>query len=161
MISLIGGGLLFIACFYMGLGLRRYYRIRKDLIMDFCVFLENIESKIRFLNVPVPDLISEGKTVCKAEFKNILSVVEKNLTIKEEKEKIKSVYLLEKTNEIMENFFSTLGTTDLTTQLASIESAKSSALIELTKAEKDMVSKGTLSYKLAVLLGIALLIIVV
>lgn len=161
MISLIGGGLLFIACFYMGLGLRRYFKIRKDLIMDFSVFLENIESKIRFLNVPVPELLTEGKNVCKAEFKNILSQEEKNLSIKQDREKIKSVYLSEKTNEIMDNFFLSFGTTDLTTQLSSIESAKVSVCAELSQAEKDMVSKGTLSYKLAVLLGIALLIIVV
>lgn len=161
MISLVGGGLLFIACFYIGLGLRRYYRIRKDLLMDFSSFLDQIESKIRFLNVTVPDLLKEGKNDCKAEFKAILAAQEKNLTLKEEREKVKSVYLSEKSNDILDNFLFTLGTTDLATQLNAIESAKVSVSQELTLAEKDMVNKGALSYKLAVLLGIALLIIVV
>lgn len=161
MTSLIAGGMLFIACFYLGLGLRRYYRVRKELLLDFSVFLEQIEGKIRFLNVTVPALLSEGKKECKAEFCSILAVQEKNLGAGAEKQRVRSVYLNEKSEELMNNFFLSFGTTDLFTQLNIIGGTRSALSGELAKAEKDMVNKGVLCYKLSVLLGIALLIIVV
>ena len=73
MLELILGGILFACCAYTGIGIRSYYRKRKEIYEQYAGYLDYLQEDIGFLKTPLVESTREYCRGKKGEFIKILS----------------------------------------------------------------------------------------
>lgn len=160
MLNFVVGIALFALCSYVGLRYKKKCVIRSIFYSEMYDFTLYLTEQIAYSKMPLPSIFknfSEGKESAFAqllkEFLIELSSIEqkaysiKNLT----------------DNEIAEVliFFRSLGKTDADNQLIKLSEYKQRTKNKKEQAQSEVTNKGKLYFKLAVITGIALLIIVI
>lgn len=166
MLTLIAGALLMAAMSYTGIGVKRVYRIRRDIFVDAEEFSLYLGREIKSMKTPLNQLIPEYAAGKKGEFCKMLKKYMEGLkygykSTGDVLNDIKSIYLCASDNLIIAGFLFALGKNDLNTELTNIERNADIFAEKNSKYAEELNKKGNLYYKLFVLLGIALMIIVV
>lgn len=165
MLTLIAGAILFFCSAYVGLAVKRHYKKRRDFFKGLVEFCELLTSEIAFLKTPLKSIITTFCTDRKGEFVDFLGAYSKMLecgkTCELRQKDLNTLKLLKATErEKVLAFFSALGKNDSATELKNIENFSVRFKSFLAESEKSFSTSGNLSFKLAVLLGIAIMIIV-
>lgn len=160
-IRLVAGGILAIISSYVGLIVKNRYKSREKFYLDAKNFAENLKRDIGLFEKPLPDIVKDFLPDSSDEFAELLNVYlgtikAQNVNFSRlEKARLKSGEI-----EELERFFSLLGKSSQSEQLTLI-SAFISSCDERYKACKEETKRlGGTYFKLFVLLGIALMIIV-
>lgn len=164
MLELVLGGILF-ACFsYAGIGIRAYYRKRKEIYEQYAGYLDYLQEDIGFLKTP---LISSTREYCRDKKGEFIKILGKYCSMLEEgdicREKFDdlfaSPYIEKKQRARLSGVFYGLGKVDADTQLENLRKARAAADAPLSYYTKKYETTGTLAFKLGVVLGIAAMIL--
>lgn len=164
MIRLICGGVLCLCSSYIGLVIKRYYHIRSVFFADFVRFIEILHEEISFMKSPLNRIIINFKDGKKGEFVRILEIYENMLNGDINAEnlaaKINSVYINKSEKEMLVSMLAQLGKLDSATQITNLANYKARVSAKAQESKKKSVTIGGLSFKLGVLLGVMIMIIV-
>lgn len=161
-LRLIGGGLLAMVACYIGVLIKKRYKQRQVFFKSASDFAKRLKSELTTLKTPMPDAVKSFLKDRKGEFE---SVLEKWL----ESAKLLDQTVLEKTLELpllkseekseVFAFLSPLGKSVLDEQIAHISYFQTVFETRAQECEKDSKRIGNMYFKLCVLLGFALLLI--
>lgn len=154
------------ACSYIGIGIKRIYKIRYETYSIFRRFAEVLKTEIKFLKTPLIDVI---KTFCLNKkglgYELLLKYSDGLLfgynSISEVTQSLKSIYLTNDDVLEISTFLFALGKSDYESELINLERYLQKFLCLEAQAELALAKKGGMYYKLGVLTGVALMIIVV
>lgn len=162
-LRLIAGGLLALICCYIGLLIKKRYKAREDFYGRALAFANSLSSEMALQKTPVPEIASKFTQGSNGEFDKFLdrcmqlamdgndcqSMLDKvNVNILKQDEK----------KELL-TFFSALGKTALSDQLTLISFYQKTFEERKNKCMKDSKQLGNMYFKLSVLLGLALILI--
>lgn len=165
MVRTIAGALLCIGCVLCAVAVRKRYLLKRDFAAEICCFIASAKSDVRFLKTPLMEIIRTYKTaenVKREAAKNFGALLEK---VSECKSSGKPVVLeceLLKPEENKElcRFFEGFGKSDGTATVDSLERfGEYFAEVQRRRTEESK-RLGDMYFKLLIILGLALLIIV-
>lgn len=161
-LKIIGGGLLALVACYIGVLIKRRYRQRYEFFKSASEFVRRLEGELSTLKTPVPTVAKEFLKSKKGEFESMLEKwLNASMAFGKNTQDIFDISLL-KDEEIRQvsAFFLPLGKSVLNEQIAHIKSFQK--LFDERRDECDKESKklGNMYFKLCVLIGLALLLIV-
>ena len=166
MITIFAGALLMAASAYTGLAIKRIYKIRHETYMVFVQLCDALYRQINFLKTPLKDVLEafcNNKKGLPYDLikKYIIGLQSGYINVTEVENHLKNIYLsTDDTKEIAEFLFS-LGKNDFDLELKNILSCKLRFQSLESVAMDNLEKKGGMYYKLSVLLGVALMVIVV
>ena len=160
---LIAGGLLALICCYGGLLVKRHYAERERFYRDAEAFAARLKSEIASRKTPLPTIISEFCEGRKGEFARRVSAFGEKLrggaaqdgAAKEEAEE---THLRKDEKKQFADFLAALGKTALREQIAEIARAEGEFAAKRASCAEESKRLGGMYFKLAVLLGIALIV---
>jgi Stage III sporulation protein AB (spore_III_AB). len=165
-IKLLSGALLFAACAYLGLQIKRIYRLKLEVFTGLLSYATALFAEISHLKTPIKEYTEfylkgasgAGKVIIERYLKGLSAGYE---SVSEVAERIKLPYLNRKEEDVISDFFFRLGRNGVDGELEHL-----SRYIEEFKRRRDFAAdtlnkEGDMYYKLAVLLGVALMIIAV
>ena len=155
MFRILIGIIIFTACAFCGIRIRRMFSQKEAFFKDLSAFCLYLREQISFTKTPVPQIAKAYQPMCAKEFSAILMGLEKGVQQYEYPKYVKVQLKGE-----LDAFFQRLGKSDLESQLRLIDENKKKIDIMYDGAKIDKKKKGELGYKLSLLAGIALLIIV-
>ena len=164
MIELLAGGILFLCCTYTGIGIRAYYRNRKELYSQYAGFLEHLKEDIGFRKTPLAQSTAEYCQGKKGAFIDMLAsyrkMLEEGRVSRTDFDKLACSPYLDKQGrrEFAEVFYG-LGKVDEYTQTENLQKARAAVEGKLQYYKKKYDTTGTLAFKLGVVLGIAAMIL--
>ncbi|MDR1906554.1 MAG: stage III sporulation protein AB [Clostridiales bacterium] len=167
MLSIAAGAALFVACLYGGVGIKHYYKTRAEYfarINDFCNLLID---EISNLKTPLIKILENFAFLKKDELSKHITayaeVLSRDVIPYEEqiRELLSSPYLKKEEIRLIADFLMILGRSRSESQVANIKHYKNKFEEVSKKAGEAYTVQGALAYKLGILLGIALMIIVV
>ena len=161
--SLIGLGLLFVASLG-GFAIANGYKRRLRFLNDMDSFLGYMQSNCAFLQDSIKRVLVMQKEAYGDDFNKFLGEMLDNLDKRDAfLDKWRSAQNLISIDEakFVVEFFSNLGKLDSLTQVGAIKSAKDSFQEMLQKAKQLVNTKGTMSVKLGIIIGIGLFIVCV
>lgn len=162
MFGLICGGVICIAVSFVGLVIKRKYKVNRDFMNAYVDFIEYTRTEISNNKTPIFDIIDSFTKQENNVFANVLSAINNNLKkdIADSENYPKESVLVDK--KLIKNLVSdieSIGRYDSSTEVQKLRSieerAKKKAAATATKYEKD----GVMAFKLSVLIGIAIMII--
>ena len=164
MLELILGGVLFACCAYTGMGIRAYYRKRKEMFEQYAGYLDYLQEDIGFLKTPLVECTREYCKGKKGEFIKILSrycsMLEEGKVSREDFDELfSSPYIEKRYRKELSYVFYGLGKVDADTQTENLRKARAAAEAPLNFYKKKYETTGTLAFKLGVVLGIAAMIL--
>lgn len=164
MLELILGGILFACCAYTGIGIRSYYRKRKEIYEQYAGYLDYLQEDIGFLKTPLVESTREYCRGKKGEFIKILSrycaMLEEGKTGRAEFDELfASPYVEKRQRKEIASVFYGLGKVDADTQTENLRKARAAVETPLNFYKKKYETTGTLAFKLGVVLGIAAMIL--
>ncbi len=164
-LRLIAGGLLALISCYFGLLIKRRYKSREDFYVRSVAFIKHLKSEISLKKTPIPDIVDNFINGQKGEFDRVLK--ESIAEIKDGKDyqtvydKVGiSILKAEEKKEII-SFLCALGKSTLDDQLSLINSYNITFEQRRDKCAKDSKQLGSMYFKLCVLLGLAIILILV
>ncbi len=162
---MLAGAMLFTASSIFGISVKRIYKERCKLYGELADFTEYLDREIRCLKTPLETNIS-NYGVRDGVFGTVIKKYSEGLrfgygSADEIKVRIKSVYLKEEDNLILASFLYSLGRGDYETELTNLSRYKGIFNEKKLKSEKELKQNGDMYYKLAVTLGIAVMLLVV
>ncbi len=140
-----------------------YYKARQCYYQNLCDFCTYLQSQIGFLKTDIYNLVEQRKNTYKKEFLKTLECYQKALkstNFREDMQKTMMTNLLldpEKAKII--DFFDMLGKTNQMDQLSQISACKAEFESKLSSVSQETQKKGTTSFKLGILLAIAIFVI--
>ncbi len=159
-LRLIGGGLLALICSYVGLLVKRRYKSREIFYTRAVAFCKTLNSEITLSKCAIPDIVSHFAND-KGEFDStlkeciVLSKSGKEVMLDD----IKCNILKSDEKRELSVFFNGLGKSTLQDQLSSIEGYRRAFEDRRSICAKEAKSLGSMYFKLAVLMGLALILI--
>ncbi len=161
-LRLIAGGLLALICCYVGILIKRRYKEREKYYTRALAFASTLASEISLHKTPVPDIAKKFVRDEKGEFEK---TVEESMRLLSsgDGEKIAdsiggNILKADEKTEIA-SFFCGLGKTTVEDQIAMIHGYEKMFDDKKTKCAKESKQLGTMYFKLCVLLGLALILI--
>lgn len=166
MYKLIAGALLFTASAAFGVGIKKLFRERLKTFEEFRAFTDYAEREIKCMKTPVNELAATfakgSKGVCRASLEKYSDGLKFGYKSAEEVlEKTRSVYLSKGDNLLIASFLYGLGRNDFDAEIANIERYKSVFEEKKRVYELELKKNGDMYYKLFVLLGITVMLVVV
>jgi stage III sporulation protein AB len=164
MLNLLAGGILFLCFAYIGLQIKRHFKLRLDLFADLIAFCDLLADEVSFLKTPLPKILQsfcEERRGCLTEaLKNYGKFIAegREQTPEELAKTLNFTRLKPVERDAVLAFFAGLGKTDAKTQLMSLKNYRSKFETHHKEAEKKYKTTGLLAYKLGILAGIAALI---
>lgn len=160
---LIAGGLLALICCYGGLLVKRHYAEREKLYRDAEAFAARLKSEISSRKTPLPDIISEFCEGRKGEFAKCLAAFGRKLRAgvpqdRAAREEAEETRLRKEEKRQLSDFLSALGKTALREQIAEITRAAEEFAAKRAVCAEESRRLGGMYFKLAVLVGIALIV---
>lgn len=140
---------------YIGYSIMSYFKNRKSFFNDLVSFCKSYISEIKFSKENISKIIEKFYTSYKMPFKNFLLHYNQNKLI------MKSNFL--NNHELCEikNFFDQLGSKDINGELLHINNYLTTFEKFSQSASQDLDKKGKLYFKLILILGALLLLIIV
>lgn len=166
MLSVLSGALLMAASSLIGIAIKRIFRVRYAYFSDVVDFLNLYKREISSLQTPLKDVIKTFVSSSKGAFSDSLQKFADGLpagykNVEEVQKTIKNVMIKEKDSLLVAAFLHSLGKSNLENEITNtvryldvFNEKKSKSAIELNK-------KGEMYYKLFVVLGVTLMLIVV
>lgn len=163
-VRLIAGGLLALISSYVGLQIKRRYAEREKFYADMTEFCAVLKSDVGYTKKPLPAVISdfcEGrKGECAALLTAYVAELKTKGTFKRDVKEWDVAHLKLEEKKSLLNFLNGLGKTALAEQLALGAKGEAEFGAAREKCVEETKRLGGMYFKLLVLLGIALLIIV-
>lgn len=160
-LRLIAGGLLALVACYVGVLIKKRYKTRVEFFKSACNFTQTLSTELSMKKTPMPDVAQKFLQGREGEFEktveNWMSYIKRGEQITFEKMQIPLLKNEEK-KQIVE-FFSSLGKTDLQDQLAHVAYYQNLFLQKSKICEEESKKLGNMYFKLCVLLGIAIMLI--
>lgn len=153
------------ACAYMGIGIKRIYRTRYEVFAVFERLAIILKGEIKYHKTPLIEIINMFIYEKKGLAYDILQkysvcLINGIKSVNELFEHTKSIFLNTEDNKVIANFLFSLGKNDIVSEIENLERYELNFKILKQSSEVDCVKKGNMYYKLSVLLGVALMIIV-
>jgi stage III sporulation protein AB len=167
MLSLIAGASLFVGSLYGGVGIRHYYKTRAEYFEGLSNLCNLLIDEIVHLKTPLFKILDNFTYMKKDEFSkhiNAFAALLKDEVIADREKVLKileCVYLKKGERLVVADFLMILGRSHSESQAANIGHYKNKFEEIAGKAKEAYRVQGSLAYKLGILLGIALMIIVV
>jgi stage III sporulation protein AB len=151
---------------YVGYGISRYYRKRKRYFSDLILLSERLSVDISFTKDYLVSICSRSVVSFGSDLKNTVnSYIEflKNNETELTSELIfkKSSLIKEEEKEVVFLFFKSLGRLDASNQISEIENFKNKFIAYKNEAEIEDKKFGSLSFKLALLLALLIVILLI
>lgn len=161
---LVAGGLLALICCYGGLLVKRHYAEREKFYRDAEAFAVRLKSEIASRKTPLPNIISEFCEGRKGEFVGCIAAFGQRLRAgaaqeKAAREEAEKTRLRKEEKKQFADFLSALGKTALREQLSEIARATEEFAAKRVACAEESKRLGGMYFKLAVLVGIALIVI--
>lgn len=156
---LIAGGLLALICCYIGLLIKRRYAARVRFFKSATEFCQMMQDELSMRKTPMPEICAKFLDGRKGQFEDcILDWCEK---AKQHGAIDKDKFRLLKNDEIKElnTFLCNLGKTDLKDQLSHVGHYEKCFEIKTNECEEQSKKTGSMYFKLCVLLGLAVILI--
>ncbi len=162
-LPVIAGGILAVISSYVGLLVKRGYKDKVVFYKDMVSFTESFKRDMSFLKTPLLDFCSSYLKDKKSKVAELLGEYTTELRLKGKFERDSSkwdfAHLSREEKEELILFFNTLGKTSYNEQQSFLDKSESIFLSRVKKCEDDYKKKGNMYFKLFVLLGIALMVI--
>lgn len=163
---LILGGILCFCCGFIGVSLNIYYIKRHKILSNGISFIEYLIGEIKFLNLKLSEIIENYCIDKKGVFldlcKNYLELIKSGTCDKSNIEKLVNINYLKKQDKInLIMLFDNLGKSDCENQINFLSNYLQKMKLSAESSKKEQQTYGIMSYKLGILIGIALFIIVV
>lgn len=148
------------ACFYLGMGLDRYYRIRLQIVEEYVVFLQFAEREMKYLKREVGEIVKDFTAEKKTQFSTLIRALSAEKS--EGKDlKAESPYLRERDKKNIVRAFREITAMDYLNYEGVMKNAIAEGSAMREAAEKAKKEKGELYRKLSILIGIGFLILIV
>lgn len=160
-LRLIGGGLLALIACYIGVLIKKRYTQRQIFYKSANAFAKSLASELSTLKTPLPTFVKNYLQGKKGDFESVLERwLETSASLNKGDRDIFKISIL-KADEQMElqRFFQPLGKSVLSEQLAHITNFQKLFETRADDCEKDSKKLGNMYFKLCVLMGLALLLI--
>lgn len=164
-LRLIAGGLLALICCYVGILIKKRYKEREKFYERALTFANTLSSEISLRKTPVPTIAKafvSGESDKNGEFERTVEVSMRLLSVNEGDkiaESIGSNVLKADEKREIASFFCGLGKTTVEDQVAMIRGYEKIFEDKRAKCAKDSKQLGSMYFKLCVLLGLALILI--
>lgn len=163
-LRLVAGGLLALICCYGGVLIKRHYADREKFYAEAEAFATYLASELGFRKTPLPVLIEQFSEARKGAFAGVMKRFGAALSLgvaqdKAATEAAESAKLKADEKKQLKEFLSSLGKTTLADQLDGAERAKAEFAAKRTKCADESKKLGGMYFKLAVLIGIALIVV--
>lgn len=160
---LIAGGLFALICSYIGLQIKGKYRARETFYTDASEFVSRLASELNYKKTVLPEIISSFTLGRKGALATLLGDYSAEMRSKGKFERNPTEWeiahlKLEEKKELL-SFLTALGQTGLSDQLALAERYGSLFEMKRQKAVDETKRLGGMYFKLLVLLGLAVLVI--
>ncbi len=160
-LRLVAGGLLALLCCYVGVLIKRRYRHKEEFYKSACDFATYLSSEIGFKKTPIPEIaekFSKGKSGAFESFlKDVVDRLKRGEKVTCDNTELARFKTEEK--EEMLDFLGSLGKTELKDQLALAARFAARMQERHKKCEEDSKRLGGMYFKLCVLLGLAIILI--
>lgn len=162
-LRLIAGGLLALICCYVGVLIKKRYKAREDFYGRALSFANALSSEMALQKTPVPEIANKFMQGQNGEFEKTLDKC-MQLALNGEDyasmlDKVSINILKQDEKKELMTFFSALGKTSLSDQLTLISAYAKTFGERKDKCAKDSKQLGNMYFKLSVLLGLALILI--
>lgn len=162
---LILGGILCFCCGFVGVSLNTYYIKRYKVLSGSVMFTEYLIGEIKFLNLKLSEIIENYCADKKGAFIDLcekyLELIKSGTCDKANIEKIVNINYLKKQDKInLAMLFENLGKTDCENQINYLSNYLQKMKVQTENSKIEQQTYGAMSYKLGILIGIALFIIV-
>lgn len=166
MTSVIAGALLMLAAALIGIGVKRIFCERLKIFEQFQQLTIYLEREVAHLKTPIITLLNSYVLEGKGRFCEIIKRYAEKLQYGYQSSN--EIYLLTKTaylshadNLLIANFLFGLGKGDLQMEITNLQRFNGIFAEKTQQFKKELKQKGEMYYKLSVLVGIALMILVV
>lgn len=160
-LRLVAGGLLALIACYIGILVKRRYNRRVEFFKSACEFATFISTELAMKKTPMPDISARFLQGRAGEFErsveNWSEIAKKGKCYEFENVNVSILKTDEKKQLV--SFFSTLGKTDLKDQLAHVGYFKNVFEQKQKTCEEESKKLGNMYFKLCVLAGIAIMLI--
>lgn len=162
-LRLIAGGLLALICCYGGILIKRHYAEREKFYRDAEAFAGYLISEVGFRKTSLPAVITQFAEGKKGAFARTLTAFAAALSLGTPQERAASdaaegAKLRADEKRELKEFFASLGKTALADQLGGAGRAQAAFAARRARCAEETVRLGGMYFKLAVLLGIALIV---
>lgn len=165
MIRIVSGALLCVGSSLIGMAVRRHFKGRNEIYLDICVFLNVLKNEIGCLKTPIGGVVKnfceEKKGAFAAVLKQYYEDLNKGMVNENYIEKIQLKELKAAEKKEIFKFLTSLGKLPLKEQMLEIESWSQKFSDAQKKTQEEAKRLGGMYFKLCVLLGFALMIIVI
>lgn len=163
-LRLVAGGLLALICCYGGVLIKRYYADREKFYAEAEAFAAYLSSELGFRKTPLPTLICKFSEERKGAFSGVLKRFGAALSLGVAQDKAATdaadgAKLRAEEKKQLKEFLSALGKTALSDQLEGAGRAQSEFAAKKAKCAEESKRLGGMYFKLAVLIGIALIVL--
>lgn len=161
MIRLICGGIIAISVAYIGLGIKKYYVSREKYFERIIDLIEALSANVTYLKKPIPTVINEFILSGKGELIKELSEYNTYLGNADYARisTIKTPLLKSTERQIVIEMFMAIGRADSKTELDMLSGYKAKFKTMHEASIKQRSTTGALAFKLSVLLGVVILIL--
>lgn len=145
---------------YIGLSFKRFYKKRFELITDLRELCENLKARINFSHELLPTVLKEYNAKTK-ELSCMLKFLAESERNKDDLMQLFDEKHIRSEKEMLVKFFSRLGKSDIESEIEGIEALLLKLQALERSAEADVRQKGDLYFKLGIMAGIALAVIII
>jgi stage III sporulation protein AB len=164
MISLYAGSLLFVSSSYIGFQIRKHYLRRKEYLKDLIELMDIMINEITYLKTPISEIMLNFSIDKKGEIKRVVSAYTdyiKNGEVDNDILKtLHSSFLSNNENMTINRTLISIGKSNIVNEVTKIKALRAQLELFLKNATEQYTTTGVLAYKLGILAGIALMIIV-
>lgn len=161
-LRLIAGGLLALCCCYGGILIKRHYAERQKFYKNAAEFANYLGTEISFKKTPLPTVIAQfakgGKGGFYSTLTEFMDCKRKSLPFDLIMKRINAPHMKNSEKKTVIEFLNGLGTNSLDDELAHVKRAESLFQASEKKCAEETKKLGGMYFKLAVLLGIAIIV---
>lgn len=159
-LRLVAGGLLALVSCYIGVLIKRHYKEREKFFKAALDYARALKSELSFKKTPIPEIADRFSRTREGEFPALLKAcVSKLKSGDKDMSNISVAHLNKAEREEILDYICSTGMTSLGDQLSSAARLEDYALKKATECEKDTKRLGGMYFKLCVLLGLAVILI--
>lgn len=162
-LRLIAGGLLALICCWIGVMIKKRYKDRLKFYTSVCDYGQMMASELSFKKTPIPQIAQKFTQGRSGEFERVLneciSIAQDGKGAEYAVEKVTVAHLKKEEKTELFDFLCGQGKSALDDQLATVAHYNESFEKKRKKCEEDSKKLGNMYFKLCVLLGIAIMLI--
>ena len=152
---------LFCLIVYVGYGILSYYKKRQQFYEDLSNFINYLNTEISFLKTDLVSIIDKNCNSYHSEMNDLLKFYLENIKAKKNNFEAKIKVLSKEENLDISNFFNSLGKTNLQEQQTCIAHYKCRFSEQKTKSEEDKNKNGLTYFKLCIVVGLGVCIVLI